>query len=171
MEQKVKDKIDKAVVIINDKIDAFNINAEAIKNEVFTEELIKMLNTIVESKISSTYRFDISDGRWFEYDEFGGKVCSSSYPSMYFQFGSNKIKVRNYTEDIIEILETYSRLLSQRNEDLRLFSNNVKDIIEDITKEYREITEKQSDALDNILASLDTEYEPVRHIKVTIEWV
>ena len=170
MEQKVKDKIDKAVAIINERIDEFNINAEAIKKEVFTEELREMLNTIVESKMNSTYRFDLSDGRWFEYDGCL-KVGGSSYPSMYFNFGSSKIKVHDYTEDIIENLEYYSRSLSQKNEDLRLFNNSVKDIIEDITKEYKEITEKQSSALDDILASLDKKYEPVKHIKVTIEWV
>jgi hypothetical protein len=170
MEQKVKDKIDKADVIINDKIDEFNINAEAIKNDVFTEELREMLDTICEQ--TGRYKFKLSDVYWFEYD---GKdwirVCSCRYSAMRFEFVADKIKGYDYTNEIIESLKYYSQSLSQQNEALCLFNNSIEDIITDITAKYKEITEKQSDALDNILASLDTEYVPYKHIKVTVEWV
>lgn len=171
MEQKVKDKIDKAVEIINERIEEFNINAKAIKEEVFTEELREILDTICEQ--TGRYKFKLSDVYWFECN---GKdwirVCSCRYSAMRFEFVADKIKeCDDYTNEIIESLKYYSQSLSQQNEALCLFNNSIEDIITDITTKYKEITEKQSSALDDILASLDKEYKPMKHIKVTIEWV
>ena len=173
MEKKLMEKIDKAVAILNDNIKAFyeekeNFFADAFRNE----DVLKMINIITDADHRG-YSYQLNSR--FLTIRGDGYIAIRYSPiydaSVVTNFGIDAINGIKYTDSFIDNLK---RRTEQLNENQKWFKRVVEEtpnIIEDITTQYKNIVERQSDTLDEIFAMLDVEEEPSKHIKVTVEWI
>ena len=173
MEKKLMERIDKAVAILNNNIKAFYEEKENFFTDAFrNKDVLKMINTITDTdrrgysyRLNSCYLTIREDGYIaIRYQP----MCDATAKTSFSIDTINSIK---YTDSFIDNLK---RRTEQLNESQKWFKRVVEQtpaIIEDITTKYKNITEKQSDTLDEIFTMLDVEEEPTKHIKVTVEWI
>jgi len=164
MEKKIMDKIMDATNLVNDKIKANNAKVNILKNEVFTKEVVDMIKTftndyayIIEAGIALCY--SISDGLFVKVNTKGT-----------IGFGMHVIEP-SYTPYGVTLIEATSEKALLREELLNKIISSIPAILDDITQKYRKETEEEETRLNAVLNKLGSEPEPVRHIKVTVEWV
>ena len=175
MEKKIIDKIDETYEILNKRIEDINLKFKILFDELLTKDVIHMIIAIRDfNKGNYVYRFagnkTIIIGLQY-------RVCEKItcfYTLGYDDNRSFKMNLLNpiaYNDNYIYHLESRAKELSVMEDYYKLIINNLKNIIDDITETYRNISETQSDKLDAILSQFDADYTPTKHIKVTVEWV
>ena len=182
MEQKVMEKLDRTINELRTKQEWHNQKLIEWRNEMFKPEIQDMVKTIVNST-KVVYRYKIKAGDKSSYDDI---YFNATY-EIYFNYVITKKHLETrlaslktvttfatqyaYIDETIEQVKNQAERLQQEEEWLNVLIDKSADILEDITQKYKEVSEKQTDQLDNILSMLDVESEPTKHIKVTIEWV
>ncbi len=169
MEKKVKDKIEKAGKLLDKQIAINEENKKAIYAELLTPEIKQMLNVIVDSTYCDDYTYRGKDNLFIKIHKGYSIKCTSGN-------GRTNDLSRpwykcEYTDAAIRTIEKASKNVLETSNYIELISKNAKGIIEDITNKYKEITETQADKLDAVLERLGADIKPIKHIKVTVEWV
>lgn len=167
MEKKNVEKLQKAVELLKKNIEINNKNREIIYEELLTPEIREMLAVIIDAD-RCAYEHRINKDSWIRLD--GIKICyctntgivdALDSPGYYYENSNNSIKSIESAATRVVNISYYIKTINE----LSL------DIINGITDRYKEITERQSNALDFILKNLGADIDPITHIKVTVEWV
>lgn len=174
MEKKNMDKIDQIYDIVEKRMNDINSKFDALLKEFLTPEMVSMIEVIRDTTRSNyQYRFDTNK-----------KIVIGKCPLTNWAFGCymngdngnkvfkiNRICHTGYDDYAIRCLEEKTDEINEVEEYYKLITINIKDIINNITEQYRVISETQSNKLNKILSNLGTDYTPTKHIKVTVEWV
>lgn len=181
MEQKIMEQIDKAQAIVEKKVKYLQERYDSLNGEVFTPEIISMLDVLKEKYI---YKMPLDECIKIGNKETLDRIYSISfingkYDNKWIGLAFNEeIKPRisyfhekEYTDYHIDRLESKIKIIDKREKELDFLENNIGNLIDFITEKYKEIVEKQVDRMADILSELDYEEEPIRHIKVTVEWL
>lgn len=177
MEQKVKEKIDLAIDTFMEKSVQYDKEAAEFLNELFTEDIWKMIKTIADGhSYIALYDVITTDKKLRFYPYAGGfkvRVAASYGDSEYSQFRMRRAisKRDSYDSSDIRSLENCIEEYNENVKYLNYVKEHAEDIIETITQKYKNLTETQADAIDKVLADLDADFEPTKHIKVTVEWI
>lgn len=179
MEKKVKEKIDLAIDTFKEKSVQYDKEAAEFLDELFTEDIWKMIETIADGHTSvALYDVIIDDCkkciRFYPYA--GGhkvRVAASYGDNEYSQFRMRHAisKRDSYNSSDILCLENCIEKYNENVKYLNYVKEHAEDIIETITQKYKNLTETQTDVIDKLLADLDADFEPTKHIKVTVEWI
>lgn len=169
MEKKVKDKIEKAGKLLDKQIAINEENKKAIYAELLTPEIKQMLDVIADSTYCDDYTYK-AEGNWFIKIHKGFSIRCYGSNSRANDLSRPWYK-HEYTDAAIRTIEEASKNVLETSNYIELISKNAKGIIEDITNKYKEITETQADKLDAVLERLGADIKPIKHIKVTVEWV
>lgn len=171
MEQKLKDKLDKAIAIYRQKAEQFKAEFDAFIKEMLTDDIRSMIKSIVEST-HRTYHYPLGgENIWIHYDRTYPEICAKENNETICYFSVSYPTQPYYNNGDIVRLAMLTDKLADKQKWFKLLQDNAKDIIADICKQYKDLTEAQSDKLDKILDMLDINDEPTRHIKVTVEWI
>lgn len=169
MEQIVKDKIDKAYEALAAKIEAHNNAVDEFEKEFFTPEIEQSLK---DYEVNTRHNFSIrhmgEDDDWIEmrkYSTFHKMITNNRSLNL------DRLLPKAYDDDCIYDMQRKETLLKGRSENFTFILNHAEDIAREIVEDYKTRNEKRNDELDNLLAQLDVENEPSKHIKITIEWV
>ena len=173
MEQKVVDKINRAHTVIREREEAFNERWKEFKREFYTNEVQMMVYTIIDAT-HYDYKYQLSNGYYLwitgkgriYMGNSGGGCLSNLWIGNLFSNTTPK-----HDEAMIRAIETHAKTLKREEEALKVVSADAPDIIDNITQRYKEITENQIDALDDVLNMIGENTTPIRHIKVTVEWI
>ena len=173
MEKKLMEKIDKATIELDNKINVFHEEVEKFFDNAFrNEDILKMINTINDTNYSG-YSYRIGNLCYLTINERG--LVALRYDDRYDAGVVTVFNVcmpnQNYSDKYINLLKGRAEELVKEQEWFKKIVEETPNIIEDITTQYKNITEKQSDTLDEIFTMIDVEEEPTKHIKVTVEWV
>ena len=165
MEQKIMNKIDKAVAAINKRIEEDTQRVSYLYDEVFTEEIRNMLDVIPVDK----YGYCIADDMYLYFDKrhfihIKDEHCRDTSFELHCISAS-------YDDSGIKTIEIMTNRLIEQQRYLDKIYETAHLVIDDIITRYRRETENQEDRLDAALSALNAETKPVRRIKVTIEWI
>lgn len=172
MEKKLMEKIDKATVELNDKINTFHEEVKKFFKDAFgNEDLLKMVDTINDAKYKG-YSYKIGN-YYLTINE--RRVVALRYDDRYDACVVTTFNVcmptKNYSDKYIDHLKGRAQELVKEQKWFKQIVEETPNIIEDITTQYKNIVERQSDTLDEIFNMLDVQEEPTKHIKVTVEWI
>ncbi len=165
MEQKIMNKIDKAVAAINKRIEEDTQRVSYLYDKVFTEEIRNMLDIISVDK----YGYCIADDMYLYFDKrhfihVKDEHCRDT------SFELHCIPT-SYSDSGIKTIEIMTNRLIEQQRYLDKIYETAHLVIDDIITRYRKETENQENRLDAALSALNAETKPVRRIKVTIEWI
>ena len=169
MEKNNVERIKRAVEILSDKIDKHNTEYEVFKKEFWTHEVMKMVTTIVDSKGIKYYDYmvELPNGFYFYVDTFRfNNNCET-----YYVYAPSKPVCGNYDQHELDSLKYCAERFNRSQKAFQMLQDNADYIINKITEEYKEITEKQSDILDEVFDLIGVDEPKTKHIKVTVEWV
>lgn len=167
MEQIVKDKIDKAYEALAAKIEAHNNAVDEFEKEFFTPEIEQLLK---DYEVNTRHNFLVKHMG----DDYIEMRRYSTFHKMVTHNRSlnlDQLSPKTYDDSCIYDMTRKETLLKGRSEDFAFILNHAEDIAREIVEDYKMRNEKRNDELDNLLAQLDVENEPSKHIKITIEWV
>ena len=169
MEQIVKDKIDKAYEALEAKIEAHNNAVDEFEKEFFTPEIEQLLKDYeVNTRRNFSIRHMGEDDDWIEmrkYSTFHKMITNNRSLNL------DRLLPKTYDDSCIYDMTRKETLLKGRSENFAFILNHAEDIAREIVEDYKTRNEKRNDELDNLLAQLDVENKPSKHIKITIEWV
>ena len=178
MEQKVKEKIDLAIDTYREKSAQYDKEAAEFLSELFTKDIWEMIRTIADGSTSvALYDVNVEEYGKLRFYPWAGaakvRVTAAYGDSEYSQFRTIRTinKGSSYDSSTMRSLERCIEEYNQNVKYLNYVKENAEDIIETIAKRYKNLTETQTDAIDKLLADLDADFEPTKHIKVTVEWV
>ena len=172
MEQKVVDRYDMTLKLLNERIAEFNRDKETFFSEFFTDEIKSIIKSIIVST-NRSMEFVLSD-------EWILVINSSFYPEFFkptnpnnrhtFYVGElNKDKELNRGR--VVQLENYVKQFRLIKNIFEMFVDQAEKILCDIVTEYRSINEECMDKLNGVMSMLDGDVEDIKHIKITVEWV
>lgn len=174
MEQKIVEKMEMAIKLFEEKVKKFNYDAKIFCEETFTEDIREMLEVITDAtRCNYSYSIEV-DCKQYKIMVFSVAAAYSvedfdRHPAgHHFQYNLKEFSIDDRG---LEILRFKTKELENYIKWLHIVQNNAKDIIEDITSTYKKLTEEQNDKVDSVLELLGAEYEPTKHIKVTVEWL
>lgn len=174
MEKKIVEKMEMAIELFEEKAERLNYDAKIFCEETFTEDIRKMLDVIIDvTRCNYSYSVEVDCKRYkiiifnrtasYSVEDFDRRPAKS-----FFQYDLKDFSIDdrglNYLKREAKELDIYIKWL-------HIVQNNAKNIIEDITSRYKKLTEEQNDKVDSVLELLGAEYEPTKHIKVTVEWL
>ena len=178
MEQKMIDKIDKAHTLLEEKIDKFDKEVSQFFNESFLNKDILQMVSVIDDANYWGYNYKMEKGYFGIFPNYPNgmprivlKKHESRNSEIIAHFTVYNSYHKEYTEKYIERLKYMATLLNKEYVYFEEVKEKAKDIIEDITNQYKAITEKQSETLDSVFEMLDVDEEPTKHIKVTVEWI
>lgn len=178
MEQRIIEQIDKAYEIYISKGAALDERYETLQKEIFTDEIKEMIRLLdqyfirhmkLDCYVNSAYakygKLTFCRKRSFNAElTFGLWVNDDLRPyANYFD--------KKYTAECISRIQNGIDTLKKSEIIMEILEENAKDLVEYIAKMYKEKTETQAEQMAKILADLDYEDEPIKHIKVTVEWI
>ena len=168
MEMKIVDKIDKATEIINNKIENNLKRVTYLNQEVFTKEIKDMIKVI---EVHGTYYYPITKDRYicFDHDSKGIRIANQS-----FQVITNLIESKisqEYNDFGISTIENTVNRVLKHEKYLDAITEKAEEIINNIVNNYKKETEEQESRLNTVLDALNVDTKPIKHIKVTIEWI
>lgn len=177
MEQKIMEQIDKAQLIVEEKIKYLQERYDNLNKEVFTPEIISMIKVINERYIYEMKLDEVITIGNNRYDSISFK--NGDYGNYWIGLAFNRkyrprildFHIKEYTDSHIARLESIIETIHKTEMALDFLEDNVEDLISFITMKYKEFTEDQADRMTNLLSKLDYEEEPIKHIKVTVEWL
>lgn len=170
MEAEVIERLEKAYDMVREKEIAHNEKWRISKEEWYTPEVREMLETIT-NKTHQYMVFGLDDG----YEMF--------IDNHYIKFYKNRGQTIDLTLDKLlpdrcshndETIRLVERHVNDLNTAEIVFNNlteKIPEIIKRITEVYKITTENQMSRLDDIFAMLDVDEQPIKHVKVTVEWV
>jgi hypothetical protein len=162
MDEKVKNRLFEAVDILNAELVKHNEAVCDFKTELFTDDVCQMIDTICNSRgLEYTYKTE-------------GKTLFSMY-----NFSFNGISIRckygkiipKADDSTLDSICHIAKELERSKQAFKLLQDEAGNIIKDITTKYKSVTESQNAKLDEVFAMLKGYDAPVRHIKVTVEWI
>lgn len=170
MEQRIKDRIDEAYKIIIEREIKHNQKWEVFVDEWYTNEIREMLKTITDF---TCRKFGIRFG------EEGRGYIYLDQSQIQLTLDANHVPcrvdtiepIKEYRDYTITNLESHANKIARCETVLGMLQEDMPQIIEAIADKYKEITEAQTDKLDKIFETLDIEEKPMKHIKVTVEWL
>ena len=175
MEQKLKDKLDRAIAIYNKKAKEFNTDFARFFNEMLPKDIREMIRTIMDST-NRTYQYTLN-GKSLYLDGTVGwaacRICKYNSDDRICVFDADIIDtpLRQYNDVTIDGLKRKTEMLTCNQRWFKILQDNACEIVADICQRYKELTEKQSDTLDSIFSMLDAKENPTKHVKVTVEWI
>ena len=172
MEQKLKDRIDEAAKILNKQKAEYKAQFNEFMKNMFTPEIKEMIYTIIDAT-NTEYCFENFDAdKRLTYSKTSTRpYVRTKHGDCYHSFGLyGSIGIKYVNDDFCE-LESHIKNLRENQKWFKVLQNKAPEIIQDITQKYKDITETQTDQMDEIFRMLDVEQEPTRHIKVTVEWI
>ena len=172
MEQKLKDKLDKAVEIYNNKAKKYMEDFNALKNEMFPKDIQNMLTTIIDAT-RLVYSYPLCDKViWIDLSPVTLKIIDKECANQTIcNFYSGQFYGYRYDDYTLTELKRYTEELNLNQHWFEILQDNACEIVTDICQKYKKLTERQSDTLDNIFSMLNAKENPTKHVKVTIEWI
>ena len=172
MEQKVMEQIDKAYELAESKATALRKRYETLINELFTDEIISMIQLLHKYGIKE---MDTSGLQWNRI-RFARKNNGNTVDAVLWAGGSGETPCvdmweKDYSPCGIFHLKEMVRFIQRGEEMVKFFEDNAEELIRFITQKYKYYTEEEMEELAQILSDLDYEEEPIKHIKVTVEWI
>lgn len=174
MENKNKEKVAKAIKVLGEKAAKYNTDVKALIKNAFTPEICQMVKEIMEIRNADRLTYDIKSEYSVKISQIGIYAITkknSATPLSRFTFDYCIPRVTDYDDNTISILGKSARQLNCDIKMLKIVEPEIPTIINYITVLYKEAVELQSNRIDNVLELLDCDYEPTKHIKVTVEWV
>lgn len=168
MEKKIKDKLDIAWELVREKEEKHNAEWNEFIKEWYTPEINEMVNVITD-KTGNWYKNQITDDikvylGYNKVDIFSKHSCVKTRVE--------KLKpISEYNDYTISEIERHAIIVEQSNKAMSTLKDHILEVIEDITQQYKNITEGQTDRINGVFKLLDVEEEPIKHIKVTVEWI
>ena len=186
MEQKIMKQIDDAIELYNNRLKKAIEDYEQLEREILTPEITNMMKTILDAQHYCYYKIP-------SFEDKGYNLYMSFDENSFF--GENRISFkREYSRDSsvlrpnIHCLfstnreELYSKKtiddLKRNVDNLPIFEKEIESLqtygplwIEDVAERYKSITETQTNTLNEIFKELGRDTNPIKHIKVTVEWI
>lgn len=171
MEKRIEENLELAIDAYNEKRKRYDIEAAEFLGELFTEDVWKMIDVLLDGRrYVELYNAPYGDRLRFYDDKMitinRGDFCYSNFRiKKYIQ------KENSYDSRTIDGLTECVKHYNEQVKYLNYVKEHAEDIIETITQKYKDLNETQTDAIDKLLADLDADFEPSKHIKVTVEWI
>lgn len=178
MEKKNMEKIDKLYDLVVAKEDALRERLKSIEESLYTDEMKKIMEVLIDHcKREITIGNDDTNKvhvklKFVSSSSFGGKEWKLTY-----KCGNDKkiipygLPSKDYTDNMIYNLQQHIETAKEIEQRLIFIEDHMEEFITKIGEYYREFAEKESDRLDALLAEMDYETTPTKHLKVTVEWV
>lgn len=171
MEKRIKENLELAIDAYNEKRKIYDIEAAKFLNELFTEDVWKMIDVLLDGR-RYVNLYDIPYGEYLRfYDDKMITISRGDYCYSKFRIDRYIQKENSYDSCTINSLTECVKHYNEQVKYLNYVKEHAEDIIETITQKYKDLTETQADAIDKVLADLDADFEPTKHIKVTVEWI
>ena len=178
MEKKNMEKIDKLYDLVVAKEDALRERLKSIEESLYTDEMKKIMEVLLDhckGKISlgkdNTDRYNV-ELKFSSRSSLGSRVWGLTYicgsEKRIYPYGLLK---KDYNDNMISALQDHVRVAKEIEQRLIFIEDHMEEFITKIGEYYREFAEKESDQLDALLAEMDYETTPTKHLKVTVEWV
>ena len=168
MEQKLMDKTDKAWVLAEEKIGKHNKEWDEFTKEWHTKEIEEMIRAICD-KTKRVYEHTITPDITLYLRPNYIMLSSDLYGDIDNHIGT--MGFCSHSDGAINTLKRYADKIQHCDYAMRALREHIPEVIEGITQKYKDITEKQMDEIDNVLEIFNAKEEPIKHIKVTVEWV
>lgn len=162
MDEKVKNRLFEAADILNAEIAKHNADVRDFKMEMFTDDICQMIDTICNS-CGREYTYKTEDGALFSMYNF-------SFIGVSIKCNYSKI-IPKADDSTLKSIYHIAKELEKSKQAFTLLQDEANNIIKDITTQYKNVTESQNSKLDEVFAMLKGYDVPVRHIKVTVEWI
>lgn len=162
MDEKVKNRLFEAADMLNAELAKHNADVRDFRREMFTDDICQMIDTVCNSS-GREYIYKTEDNTLFSMYNFSFKGISIEY-----NYG--KIIPKADDSTLRSIYHT-AKALEKSKQAFKLLQDEAGNIIKDITTKYKSVTESQNAKLDEVFAMLKGYDAPVRHIKVTVEWI
>ena len=178
MEKKNMEKIDKLYDLVAAKEDALRERLKSIEESLYTDEMKKIMEVLIDHcKMEIAIGNDDTNEvhvklKFVSSSSFGGKEWKLTY-----RYSGEKriipynLPNKDYTDNMIYDLQEHIRAAKEIEQRLIFIEDHMEEFITKIGEYYREFVEKESDQLDKLLAEMDYETIPTKHLKVTVEWV
>lgn len=171
MEQKMIEKVNKAIDMYNAKATKFNKDAARLLEEMFPDDIRNMVKELCSNMNSSYYSERRIEFRFNDAVPF--HICEKCdmHPFNGPLYLGLIEKQQNYSDKIISSINTSIYDYEQSVCALDSIQSHVEEVISQITEMYEEKINKQNDELDKIFQKLSGDEPEIKHIKVTVEWV
>lgn len=172
MEQKVADRYDVALKLLNERITDFNRDKEMFLKEFFNDDMKGIIKSVITSS-NRALEFALSD-EWILvingslYPEFF-KPTNPNNRRTFYVGGLSKEKELNRGR--VVQLENYAKNFRLVKNIFEMFVDQAEEILCDIVTEYKSINEDCMDKLNEVVSMLDGDVEDIKHIKITVEWI
>lgn len=168
MEKKLMDKIDKAWELVKEKEKKHNAEWKEFNAEWYTKEIKEMIYVIVDKK-KDYYHIKFADGMELSLHKDEMRIYYGGYRTL---MELDEIKpITLYDDDLIKRIAKHAKDIETAHNIMKELREHIQEVINNITQKYKEITEEQTRQIDNVFKMLDIQDDPIKHIKVTVEWV
>lgn len=176
MDQRIIDKIHSIAEEIYRQELALQKEINEYTNNLFTPEVREMMKAIKDAKGDQFYLYYV-EGKarieiWYEscvIDISNGKYCSPHFERL----GEGLIDLSKLQEGSsgISVIKRHTEILQEQREMFEYFQDNAEVLLEEIVDIYENIVNKQLATLDEISTMLNIDEKPIKHIKVTVEYI
>lgn len=162
MDEKVKNRLFEAADILNAELAKYNADVRDFRREMFTDDICQMMNTVCNSSgMEYTYKTE---------DNISFSMYNFSFKGISIECNYGKI-IPKADDSTLRSIYHIAKELEKSKQAFKLLQDEADNIIKDITTKYKSVTESQNAKLDEVFAMLKGYDAPVRHIKVTVEWI
>ena len=172
MEQKVVDRYNETLKLLNERIAEFNRDKDMFFKEFFNDEMKGIMKSVI-----------VGTGRNIQFpltDEWMLSISSSFYPEFYrptnvlnsHTFYTGELKGNeDFNRGRVVQLENHVKNFRLVKNMFDIFVDRAEEIICYIVTEYRNINEDCMNRLDGVMNILGENMEDIKHIKITVEWI
>ena len=172
MEQKNMDKIKKLYNLVATKNRSLEERYKAIKESLFTPETKKLMLVLNDHYKRAIVLDKTVELQFVDKDVFHNNVFILKYrDTSERRLTPWDLPQIEYTDSFINLLESRVQQSKEIDQRLTFIEDHMEEFIDKLSQFYKEYVEKESDKLDALLAEMDYEVKPVKHLKVTVEWV
>lgn len=178
MEQNNKAKMEMVSMIVKKGVDDINNKFDTLFEELLTEDIKKMVISImrinhirfVQYKFNEEHVFCI--GYCGDYStEISCFSKRTGLPDCHFYGVCDSINYSTNDAFYLEHLERASNKIKKEREKYDLLYNEIDNIVMNITKQYEDCMINQEHRMDAILSNLGVNVVPIKHIKITVEYI
>ena len=168
MEKKNMDKIDTLYDYVVQKREELKERKINIYDALYNEDMKNIMRVLADHYIDTiainndSIEFASRNGRKIK--------CFDLYINCY-GFEIHDIVNKTYDSNMIDKLSNRIEYYKELEQRILFIENNIGEIVSKITDKYKEITEKESDRLDKLLSLIDYDTTPMKHLKITVEWI
>lgn len=168
MEKKNMDKIDTLYDYVENNRDKLEERIHSLEESLYTNDMIKILETI--KQYNPYYEIHISQDN-INYDIRFWNGSTFRLRINYEPLSLNGFRSKQYNNKAISYLESEIQAEKILENQLSIIEDNMEEIISNISSKYKTVSEKEGDALDNLLNQINYDTTPTKHLKITVEWV